>query len=80
MPAGEQDVFQIVLHVNANTPDLTTITNSADINSTTTPDQDTTNNHAALMTLISAVTDVGVDKTIRGGSPPSRPARWSRTT
>jgi uncharacterized repeat protein (TIGR01451 family) len=62
LPAGASQTFTLVLHVNANAADGSTLTNTAQVSSTT-PDPNAANNTATVDSSVSAVADVAVTKT-----------------
>jgi uncharacterized repeat protein (TIGR01451 family) len=64
LPAGEEDTFVLVYHVNANTPSGTTLSNVATVGSALTFDPDQFNNSDTATTAITTEADLGVTKTV----------------
>ncbi|GEM_PF-702097 len=62
LPAGGTETFQLVVTANSNTANGATITNTANVSSTT-PDANAANNSSAVGTVITTSADVQVTKT-----------------
>src|SRR5207245_1101923 len=62
VPSGAAPVFTLVVKVNSNTTINTTITNTADVTSSGTPDPNATNNHATATTTVLTQADLVVTK------------------
>jgi uncharacterized repeat protein (TIGR01451 family) len=62
LPAGGTETFTLIVNVNANTASGATITNTANVTSTTT-DPDLTNNASSVTTSISTLADLSIVKT-----------------
>src|SRR5207245_59159 len=62
LPTGGTETFVLIVHLNANAPSGSTITNTANVSSTT-PDSNLANNTSSVNSTVAASADVQVVKT-----------------